>query len=146
MKAEQYRQLVADGKSNLELTFAFQISQERIPQQPVREHRFCPPRRWRFDFAWTDLKLAIELEGGTFSKGKKSRHTTGSGFNADCEKYNTAALMGWTVLRFDAAMVNSLEALNTTLHALDLLRDKANEYRKSRTVDSRTERLQKPNP
>ena len=50
----------------------------------VREHRFAAPRRWRFDFAHLGTKTAIEIEGGTWSGG---RHTRGSGFVKDAEKY-----------------------------------------------------------
>lgn len=72
-------------------------------------------RDWRFDFAWPDYMIAVEFEGGTFmsQSGQKSRHTTGTGFAADCEKYNAAALLGWTVLRFTKHQVKSGLALNT---------------------------------
>ena len=65
----------------------------------VAEFRFHPARRWRFDFAnpGAAWRLAVEIEGGIFSRG---RHTRGAGFLRDCEKYNTAALHGWTVLRY----------------------------------------------
>jgi hypothetical protein len=62
----------------------------------VREYQFCRDRKWRFDYAVRD-SLAIEIEGGAWSKG---RHTRGKGFIADMEKYNTATMMGWRVLRF----------------------------------------------
>ena len=61
-------------------------------------------RDWRFDFAWPDRGLAVEVEGGTWSGG---RHTRGGGFEGDCEKYNAAALLGWKVLRFTGGMVES---------------------------------------
>lgn len=48
--------------------------------------------------------IAVEVEGGTWSGG---RHTRGDGFEKDCEKYNTAALAGWRVLRFTGAQVQS---------------------------------------
>lgn len=60
------------------------------------EYRFHPERRWRFDYAWPDRKLALEVEGGVWTEG---RHTRGKGFIADMEKYNAAALLGWSVLR-----------------------------------------------
>jgi hypothetical protein len=62
----------------------------------VEEHRFHPTRKWRFDFAWPIAKVALEVEGGAFTRG---RHVRPSGFIADCEKYSEAALLGWTVLR-----------------------------------------------
>lgn len=67
-----------------------------------REFRFHPTRRWRFDLAWPDLLVACEIEGGTWNGG---RHTRGSGFEGDCEKYNEAALLGWSVLRVTSKMV-----------------------------------------
>lgn len=63
---------------------------------PVREHRFHPVRRWRFDYAWPDLRVALEVEGGVWTGG---RHTRGAGFLGDMDKYNAAAGLGWLVLR-----------------------------------------------
>lgn len=68
----------------------------------VAEHRFHPTRRWRFDYAVPDAKVAIEVEGGIFTGG---RHTSGTGFRADMEKYNTAEMMGWHVLRITPDML-----------------------------------------
>jgi hypothetical protein len=63
---------------------------------PQTEHRFYNGRRWAMDFAWVQARLALESEGGVFSGGG---HTRGAKFLKDCEKYNTATLMGWRVLR-----------------------------------------------
>jgi very-short-patch-repair endonuclease len=60
------------------------------------EYRFHPVRRWRFDMAFPEPKVAVEIEGGVWTGG---RHVRGKGFRKDCEKYNTAAAMGWRVLR-----------------------------------------------
>lgn len=70
----------------------------------VREHKFHPDRKWRFDFAHVATKTAIEIEGGTWNGG---RHTRGSGYSKDCEKYNEAAKLGWCVLRYTAERINS---------------------------------------
>lgn len=70
----------------------------------VTEHRFHPTRRWRFDYAWPEIKLAVEVHGGTYSNG---RHTRGGGFIVDREKMNEAAIYGWTVLEVTAAHVRS---------------------------------------
>lgn len=63
---------------------------------PVTEHRFHPERKWRFDYAWPDAKVALEVEGGVWTGG---RHTSSAGFLKDIEKYNAAARLGWRVLR-----------------------------------------------
>lgn len=85
----------AVSKSALEERFAAQLAEAGIGDY-LREHRFCPPRQWRFDFAWPASALAVEIEGGTFVAG---RHTRGASFVQDAEKYATAALLGWRVLR-----------------------------------------------
>ena len=95
-------------KSELELELLSQIRALGLPE-PKREFRFYPTRRWRFDLAYPERMLAIEVEGGTWVRG---RHTTGAGFAKDCEKYNTAAMLGWTVLRYTADMIHSGEAVN----------------------------------
>lgn len=62
----------------------------------VKEFRFHPTRRWRFDYAIPKYKIALEVEGGVWTQG---RHTRPQGFLGDVEKYNAATTMGWRVLR-----------------------------------------------
>jgi len=102
------------AKSELEIMYAWQVKHFGLPE-PQRQYRFHPKRKWVFDFAWPPVKLAVEIEGGTWSNG---RHTRGSGFEGDCEKYNTAALDGWLVLRFTGGMVHSGAARLVTEAAL----------------------------
>lgn len=90
-------------RSHLEQTLAHQLHCLNINDYE-EEYRFHATRRWRFDFAWPDCKLAVETEGGTFVSG---RHSRGAGMRADMEKYNTAAEMGWVVLRYDAQLVKT---------------------------------------
>jgi len=93
--------------SALEDRLLFQIKACRLPA-PEREYVFAKPRKWRFDFAWPAMLVAVECEGAVWTGG---RHVTGQGFTADCEKYNTAALRGWVVLRVTDAHVKSGQAL-----------------------------------
>lgn len=87
--------------SELEDQMARQIHVAGLPD-PILEHRFAPPRRWRFDLAWPSDKVALEIEGGTWING---RHSRGAAFEKDCEKYNTAVLLGWQVFRVTNHMV-----------------------------------------
>lgn len=59
---------------------------------PVREYRFHPYRRWRFDFAWPDQRIALEVDGAGFG------HQSINRLRAKAEKYNAAAVEGWSVL------------------------------------------------
>ena len=63
----------------------------------VKEHRFHPERKWRFDFAVPEKMIGIEYDG---LQNAKSRHTTLVGFTGDTEKMNAAQALGWKVLRF----------------------------------------------
>ena len=67
-----------------------------------REFKFHAVRKWRADFRITGHMILVEVEGGVYSGG---RHTRGTGYEADAEKYNTAAMEGWTVLRFTTGQV-----------------------------------------
>lgn len=84
-------------KSDLERSFEHLLTVYQMIPAPFGEYRFAYPRRWRFDFAWPDALVAVELEGGHFVSG---RHSRGVGFRQDCDKYNAAVLAGWRVLRF----------------------------------------------
>ena len=55
----------------------------------VSEHQFLSDRKFRFDIAMPEKKIAIEYEGlENKQQGKKSRHTTNVGYSNDCLKYN----------------------------------------------------------
>lgn len=75
----------------------------RLPA-PTLEHRFAAPRRWRFDLAWPDRKVALEIEGGVWTGG---RHTRPQGFLGDMDKYNRAAVLGWRIVRCTPSQARS---------------------------------------
>jgi very-short-patch-repair endonuclease len=51
---------------------------------------------WRFDFAWPQFMVAVEVEGGIWNNGA---HVRGKHVSSDCEKASEAAIAGWRVLR-----------------------------------------------
>lgn len=89
-----------------------QIIESIILEQGLKfekEFRFAIPRRWKFDWRVYDpnnpfLRCGIEFEGGTWVNGG---HNRGKIYADNCEKYNAAACMGWTVLRYTTDMVQN---------------------------------------
>jgi very-short-patch-repair endonuclease len=72
---------------------------------PIREYEFAKPeRKFRFDLAFLDVKLAVEVHGGEFAGG---RHTRGKGLSRDCEKNNLAIRKGWRVLAYTGSQVRA---------------------------------------
>jgi very-short-patch-repair endonuclease len=65
----------------------------------LAEHPFHTTRKWRLDYYLPDKGIAIEIEGGIWSRG---RHTRGKGFQADLDKYNHATMLGYRLLRFSS--------------------------------------------
>lgn len=68
------------------------------------ELQFHPTRKWRFDYAWEEQQIALEVHGGVHRQG---RHTRGEGFTTDREKMNEAALLGWTVIEVTPEHIKS---------------------------------------
>ena len=65
--------------------------------EPDPEWRFMENRKFRFDFAWLDKKIAVEVNGGIFFGG---RHSGGTGQIRDMRKLNEAQRIGWRVFQF----------------------------------------------
>lgn len=82
---------------------------------PLTEHRFHSQRKWRFDLAWPELRLAVEVHGGVYSQG---RHVQGEGFTNDREKMNVAQQLGWMILEVTSGQVQSGQALSWIEQAL----------------------------
>ena len=76
--------------------------------EPAREYRFHPVRKWRFDLAWPELRVALEVDGGVYVSGA---HNRGPHVESDCEKFSEAAALGWRVLRVTPRHVRDGRAL-----------------------------------
>jgi very-short-patch-repair endonuclease len=85
--------------------------------EPVHEFRFHPVRKWRFDFAFPDYGVAVEVEGGVFSRG---RHTRGAGYSEDLVKYNAANDCGFVVYRYSTKQITDdpFAVVSQVAHAL----------------------------
>jgi very-short-patch-repair endonuclease len=103
------------SKSALEAELALQIRALGLPE-PIREYQAITGRKFRFDFAWLEHRLLVEVNGGTYTKGA---HSTGQGIARDYEKANLATLDGWRVLMFDGKVVKSGVAVEVIRQALE---------------------------
>ena len=79
------------------------------------EWPFHPTRKWRFDYACPELKIAIEVDGGIFIGG---RHSGGVGQLKDFEKGNAACAMGWYVFHTTPDDMHDLEFRKLVLEAI----------------------------
>ena len=89
---------------------------------PVQELQFAlPSREWKFDLAWPEARVALEVDGGVFMPGG-GRHTRGAGFREDQAKTNAAALLGWRVLRILPEQLDKSSTAAMVAQALRLAR------------------------
>jgi hypothetical protein len=83
--------------------------------RPVPEWKFHGTRKWAFDWAFVNEKVAIEIEGGAHVYG---RHHRPKGYANDCEKYNEATILGWRLIRVSPQQFASGAALELVRRAL----------------------------
>ena len=97
------------NKKALEEMFAQQVADWGLPL-PTREEMIIPGRNHRYDFCWRKYRLVVEINGGTFSRGK-SGHNSGVGIARDYWKVRRAQDNGWTIYPFDVKAITDKEAI-----------------------------------
>ncbi len=100
---------VPQGESHLEAEFVRQLAVEGVDGY-VREYVFDAERDWRFDFAWPEQRLAVEIDG--WGHHKPNRYLT------DIPKFNAAMLAGWRVLHVTGAMIDDWSGVELARRAL----------------------------
>lgn len=96
------------------LLFCELLKKYQVPL-PLAEFRFSMERQWRFDWGWPTYLVALEVEGGAWTRG---RHTRGKGFLEDCVKYSEAAALGWRLLRVPPDQLLTLDTVHLIRRAL----------------------------
>lgn len=116
---------VSAGNINASMVPVLEMHIKALKLPPlIREYRFHPERRWRFDLASPKFLLAIEIDGGTWTYG---RHSRGTGIANDCEKYNEALLLNWRILRVTPQMITDGRAIKWYEGMVKLLTASANQ-------------------
>ena len=85
-------------ESYLEREGRLYLRHHALPE-PEPQFRFAPPRLWRFDFAWPDKLVAMEIDGLGRADGGEGWHRTREGYLRDAEKCEAALRIGWRVYR-----------------------------------------------
>ena len=85
-----------------------ELTNSKALPQFVKEHKFLTDRRFRFDFAWPDNLVYLEVDGMVWTGG---RHTSGAGFSRDHEKFNLAHINGWVGIRATSGQVRDGSAI-----------------------------------
>jgi len=96
-----------DAMKQSELERAFETRWRQLHPElpmPVQQYRGIPGRKFRFDMCWRGPMVVVELQGGTWSRG---RHTRGQGYENDCEKLNLAQMHGWMVFYLTTTMLKN---------------------------------------
>ena len=99
---------------NAEDLLAFQIKAAKLPE-PVRQFRYVPGRKFTADFAYTERRLLIHVDGGVYSR---QAHGSITGILADIARQNLATLGGYRALRVTPDMVKDGTALKLIEEAL----------------------------
>jgi very-short-patch-repair endonuclease len=94
-------------RDELERALFTELKMVGIPV-PVRQFRFHSTRLWKFDFAWPERHMAVEVDGGTWTGGA---HVRGKRYEGDCEKGNEAVLLGWQIMHVTTDMVRDGRAV-----------------------------------
>lgn len=92
----------ARRRSGLQAEALGLIRWARLPQ-PLEEYRFDRQRRWRFDFAWPEQRVAVEVDGET---AHARYHQT----SRDALKRNAAQVQGWRVLVWTGSLIRQQPA------------------------------------
>ena len=101
-------------KSEVEELLAQHLKEKEIKFE--RERRIIPQRKFKWDFVIDEL--AIEVQGGIW-KGSRGGHTSGKGYQRDCEKMQLLVLEGYTPVFFTSDDVRKGRAIKWIKEYLD---------------------------
>jgi len=91
------------------------FANEQVPL-PVFEYKFCAERKWAFDLAWPDQKVALEVQGGLWRKRGGAHQRSGA--VRDMKKFTAAAILRWRILYCQPRELCTLETVRMIRMAL----------------------------
>lgn len=103
--------------SELEMKLHTRLERMGLPMGEL-QYPVCEGRQFRFDRAWPDQRVAVEVQGGIWMA--KGRHNTGEGIEDGCFKASLAAATGWRLLPLTEKMIESGDAVRLIAQALGI--------------------------
>lgn len=107
----------AAARTKWENRLAGELRRSSLPSHE-REWEFAAEigRAFRFDFAWPEFKVAVEVQGGGWMPADKDgrrrgAHGGGEALERDCEKHALAAALGWIVVPVTPAQIRDGRAV-----------------------------------
>lgn len=115
--AELRRLTIQAERTKWEDMFDFQCRAAGLPEM---EREYIVPdddflSNKPFDFAWPDLRVLIEIDGGTWMRtgsGRSGGHAHPKRIEEDNRKRNWARAIGYAVLQFTGGQVESGDAVS----------------------------------
>lgn len=97
MKQQKGKQSLKDNATTKnEMIFMAALESVGLPR-PIKEVVMIKGRRYRVDYAWPDIRLGVEIQGGVFTRGA---HGSVYGILQGYKKANDAAANGWSLMYF----------------------------------------------
>lgn len=106
----------AGADSELELILLNRLEHAGLPLGEPQFH-FVPGRQHRFDRAWPEQRVAVEVQGGVWSDDGHGRKSMVA---RDCWRFALAAALGWRVLPVTKEMIESGQAVELIRQALGM--------------------------
>jgi hypothetical protein len=112
------RLIAVAEQARFEDLFDWQLKAEKAPPWR-RQYAFSEAygRAWKIDFAWPELLLAVEIQGGIWRKGGGA-HSHPSNILRNMKKCNALTALRWRLLQFSTDEVQSGSALQYTMTVL----------------------------
>lgn len=114
---EKKKKVVKKPKPKITSDFFCKLVKAELGLDVTLEHKFHDTRRWRFDYAILDHKIAIEKDGGVWMKGGGA-HSRPQNIIRDMEKLTQASVLGWVVIRRVPNELNTTETMNLIRQAI----------------------------
>lgn len=112
----------------------FQLLLDDLKLDYVTQYKFLPNRKWRFDFAILDKKIAFEVDGGIYPTKEQLKrgasmggsHARPQGILNDKEKDWLAKMEGWEVYRVPSQWMFHCERHKPQINLIPFERVKKN--------------------